>query len=180
MNRTRHILRDLRRDLVKNRWIYIMAIPVIAFYILFSYIPMAGVQIAFKDYNFGAGIWGSPWAGLKHFIAFFSLSHKRPTFAFTSESGHTLGSQSVYYSCYIPVAYRICTVAQRSEKQAIQAYHTDGELLAPLHFAGSYLRHYQGIYSEHRPRQLVAGNGGSSSRDNAAGSRPLPFHICCQ
>ena len=43
MNRTRHILRDLRRDLVKNRWIYIMAIPVIAFYILFSYIPMAGV-----------------------------------------------------------------------------------------------------------------------------------------
>lgn len=72
MNRTRHILRDLRRDLVKNRWIYIMAIPVIAFYILFSYIPMAGVQIAFKDYNFGAGIWGSPWAGLKHFIAFFS------------------------------------------------------------------------------------------------------------
>lgn len=59
MNRTRHILRDLRRDLVKNRWIYIMAIPVIAFYILFSYIPMAGVQIAFKDYNFGAGIWGS-------------------------------------------------------------------------------------------------------------------------
>ncbi len=72
MNRTRHILRDLRRDLVKNRWIYIMAIPVIAFYILFSYIPMAGVQIAFKDYNFGAGIWGSPWAGLEHFIAFFS------------------------------------------------------------------------------------------------------------
>ena len=90
MNRTRHILRDLRRDLVKNRWIYIMAIPVIAFYILFSYIPMAGVQIAFKDYNFGAGIWGSPWAGLKHFIAFFSLSHKRPTFAFTGESGYTL------------------------------------------------------------------------------------------
>lgn len=67
-------LADIKRDLVKNRWIYVMALPVIAYYIIFSYIPMAGVQIAFKNYNFGAGIWGSPWAkngGFQHFISFF-------------------------------------------------------------------------------------------------------------
>lgn len=61
----------LKKDLSQNKWIYLMAIPVIAFYILFSYIPMAGIQIAFKDFNMGAGIWGSPWVGLKHFISFF-------------------------------------------------------------------------------------------------------------
>lgn len=72
MKYERHLLRDLRRDLVKNRWIYIMAIPVIAFYIIFCYVPMAGIQIAFKDYNFGAGIWGSAWVGFKHFAAFFT------------------------------------------------------------------------------------------------------------
>lgn len=67
-------LADIKRDLIKNRWIYIMALPVIAYYIIFSYIPMAGVQIAFKNYNFGAGVWGSPWAkngGFQHFISFF-------------------------------------------------------------------------------------------------------------
>lgn len=72
MKRLRRTLHALRIDLVKNRWIYLMAIPVIVFYVMFCYIPMAGVQIAFKDYNFGAGIWGSPWAGIKHFISFFN------------------------------------------------------------------------------------------------------------
>lgn len=52
-----------------------MAVPVIAYYICFAYIPMSGIQIAFKNFNFGAGIWGSPWAGkggFEHFITFFS------------------------------------------------------------------------------------------------------------
>ena len=64
-------LKDIKKDLLKNKWIYVMAIPVLAFYICFSYIPMAGIQIAFKDFNFGAGIGGSPWVGLDHFISFF-------------------------------------------------------------------------------------------------------------
>lgn len=64
-------MRAVKKDLSQNKWIYLMAIPVIAFYILFSYIPMAGIQIAFKDFNMGAGIWGSPWVGLKHFVSFF-------------------------------------------------------------------------------------------------------------
>ncbi len=64
-------MRAVKKDLSQNKWIYLMALPVIAFYILFSYIPMAGIQIAFKDFNMGAGIWGSPWVGLKHFISFF-------------------------------------------------------------------------------------------------------------
>lgn len=74
MKKERITLRDIKRDLTKNRWIYIMAIPVIAYYIIFSYVPMAGVQIAFKNYNFGDGVWGSPWArdgGFQHFISFF-------------------------------------------------------------------------------------------------------------
>lgn len=64
-------LQTIKKDLIANKWIYLMAIPVLAFYICFSYIPMAGIQIAFKDFNFGDGIWGSPWVGLKHFTNFF-------------------------------------------------------------------------------------------------------------
>jgi len=49
-----------------------MVIPALILIFIFSYIPMYGVIIAFKDYNFFDGIWGSPWTGLKHFKMFFN------------------------------------------------------------------------------------------------------------
>jgi len=59
------------RDLKLNRYLYMMIVPVIAYYALFVYGPMYGLQIAFKDYSIGAGMWNSPWVGFKHFLAFF-------------------------------------------------------------------------------------------------------------
>ena len=43
-----------------------MALPVL-FYLMFCYYPMLGVQIAFREYNFIDGIWGSKWVGLEVF-----------------------------------------------------------------------------------------------------------------
>nr|WP_240763026.1 ABC transporter permease subunit [Paenibacillus thalictri] len=54
-----------------------MFLPVIAFYIVFKYIPMLGLVIAFKDYNFFDGIIGSEWVGLKHFSYLFANAHTR-------------------------------------------------------------------------------------------------------
>lgn len=62
----------LKRDLIKNRYIYIMLIPVITYFLVFHYVPMFGVQIAFKDFSIAKGILDSPWAGLKHFKTFFN------------------------------------------------------------------------------------------------------------
>ncbi|NOU91693.1 ABC transporter permease subunit [Paenibacillus sp. LMG 31456] len=45
----------------------LMFIPVAAYFLIFKYFPMAGLVIAFKNYNFADGIWGSPWVGLYHF-----------------------------------------------------------------------------------------------------------------
>ena len=64
-------LARLGRNIVKHKWTYLMMIPVLAYYIIFHYGPLYGVQIAFKDFNPGKGIWGSKWVGLKHFISFF-------------------------------------------------------------------------------------------------------------
>ncbi|MET3849355.1 ABC transporter permease subunit [Paenibacillus sp. OAE614] len=61
----------IKRDMIRNRYIYLILLPVIAYYIVFHYGPMYGLQIAFKDYGLADGIWGSPWVGFDHFKSFF-------------------------------------------------------------------------------------------------------------
>ncbi|MFC4779442.1 ABC transporter permease [Paenibacillus sp. GCM10023252] len=66
-----------RRESVLRRWLaqwdlQSMAIPSILFLILFSYVPMWGVLLAFKDYDLFRGFIDSPWAGMKYFNLFFS------------------------------------------------------------------------------------------------------------
>ncbi|TDF96148.1 ABC transporter permease [Paenibacillus piri] len=51
----------------KHKYLYVLLLPGLLWYFIFRYLPMYGVMIAFKDYNFSKGIWGSPWVGLKHF-----------------------------------------------------------------------------------------------------------------
>jgi putative aldouronate transport system permease protein len=59
--------------IIRNWQLYVMIAPAVILIFIFSYIPMAGAQIAFRDYNPIGGIWGSPWVGLKNFDWFFSL-----------------------------------------------------------------------------------------------------------
>lgn len=51
--------------------LWILALPALILLIMFAYIPMAGLVIVFKDYNFLLGIWKSPWVGFKNFEFFF-------------------------------------------------------------------------------------------------------------
>ena len=53
-------------------WLYVFVLPVVAYYIIFSYIPMGGIVIAFKRYNGVKTIWESKWVGLKYFKDFLS------------------------------------------------------------------------------------------------------------
>lgn len=61
--------------LIAMNWqIYVLLIPALVSLIWFRYLPMYGIQIAFKDYNIVKGIVGSPWVGLKHFEKLFRNS----------------------------------------------------------------------------------------------------------
>ncbi len=56
----------------RARWqLFLFLAPAVAIVLIFNYWPMYGAQIAFRDYQPRAGIWNSPWVGLKHFIKFF-------------------------------------------------------------------------------------------------------------
>ena len=69
--------RQLRR--VLSSWqLYVMLVPTLAYLFLFNYMPIYGVQIAFRDFRGSRGIWGSQWVGLKHFIRFINYPNFWP------------------------------------------------------------------------------------------------------
>ncbi|WP_135552645.1 ABC transporter permease [Paenibacillus cymbidii] len=59
------------KDFVLNKYLYLMMVPVVAYYVAFHYMPMYGALIAFKNYSPIKGVMGSEWAGVTHFSAFF-------------------------------------------------------------------------------------------------------------
>lgn len=60
-----------RNDFVKNRGRYLLLLPSLVFMIVFAYIPMVGIVIAFQNYDPVAGFFGSPWVGWDNFRFFF-------------------------------------------------------------------------------------------------------------
>lgn len=53
------------------RWLYVMLLPVLLYYIIFKYVPMYGITMAFKDYNVFKGVFESPWCGFDVFQKIF-------------------------------------------------------------------------------------------------------------
>lgn len=65
----------LIKAILRNWQLYVLITPVVLYFIIFSYWPMYGVQLAFKNFLAVKGIWGSPWVGFKHFERFFNSYH---------------------------------------------------------------------------------------------------------
>lgn len=62
----------LQREMWKQRELYLMILPALVALIVFSYIPMYGMLMAFQDVKLGNPIWQNEWVGLRHFIRFFN------------------------------------------------------------------------------------------------------------
>ncbi len=61
----------LWRRIKQQKYLLLMAVLPVVWLLIFCYYPIYGIIVAFKDYNFGLGILGSPWAGLKYFKELF-------------------------------------------------------------------------------------------------------------
>lgn len=59
------------KDLRKNKWKYLIILPVVVYFFLFAYKPMYGIIIAFKQFRPSLGIMDSPWVGFSQFTTFF-------------------------------------------------------------------------------------------------------------
>lgn len=60
------------RRLQKDKWLYFLLLPGLLYFLIFKYVPMWGVLLAFKNYQPYTGFWNSEWVGVEHFRLFFS------------------------------------------------------------------------------------------------------------
>ena len=67
------VLRKGARYTWRNRYLYLLLIPCVTYFIIFNYVPMYGLVLAFKDFKFSQGILGSPWVGWSNFAYLFQL-----------------------------------------------------------------------------------------------------------
>lgn len=66
---------SLLRHIFQHKYIYLLALLPVLYYLVFCYLPMYGIIIAFKEYMYNKGIMGSPWVGLEHFERMFRLPY---------------------------------------------------------------------------------------------------------
>ncbi|GIN70550.1 putative multiple-sugar transport system permease YteP [Bacillus sp. J14TS2] len=67
-------IRRFGRHMVRDRYLYLLALPGIIYFLMFKYLPMWGITIAFKDFSPFLGYADSPWVGWKHFARLFTHS----------------------------------------------------------------------------------------------------------
>ncbi|MBQ9196486.1 MAG: sugar ABC transporter permease [Clostridia bacterium] len=85
MEQTKSLRRRSVWTRIRQNWgLYLLMLPAIVIFICFTYLPMYGVIIAFKDFRPAQGIWGSQWAGFKYFERYFS------SYMFTNTIANTL------------------------------------------------------------------------------------------
>lgn len=99
-------------DMKRNYILYLMILPVVAYYIIFAYVPMYGVQLAFKDYIARKGIWGSPFVGLEHFKRFFDNYN----FALLIKNTIGISLYSLLVGFPIPIIFALMLNYLRHEK----------------------------------------------------------------
>ncbi|MDQ8734713.1 ABC transporter permease subunit [Paenibacillus sp. LHD-38] len=64
--------KKLWKNIMLHKYLYLMLLPCLVFFIIFAYIPMSGLILAFKEFKFNMGILGSPWVGFEYFERFFN------------------------------------------------------------------------------------------------------------
>ncbi|MBQ8649203.1 MAG: sugar ABC transporter permease [Clostridia bacterium] len=114
----------LKRNAKRRLWqrnlpLILLALPGFIYLILFNYLPMFGVVIAFKDYSYIKGILGSDWAGFKHFEFFF-----------TSNDAVVVIRNSILYQLWFHIIGTVCSIIVAlllyniNSRRALKVYQT--------------------------------------------------------
>jgi len=118
----------------KDRWIYLIMLPGIAFFILFRYVPIYGIQLAFKRFDVAAGITASPWIGFENFKRLFIDQE----FFFALRNTIIISYMQLVFFFPFPIILAILLneVMQRRVKRVLQTVYTFPHFLSWVIVAG--------------------------------------------
>lgn len=120
---------------LKNDWLlYLLLVPVLAWYLIFCYAPMGGLVLAFKDYSFKLGIWDSPWVGLGNFTKMFSDRYFLRGLKNTLIFG--IGGILISMPCEIALALMLNELRLRGMKKFVQTTVTFPHFISWVVLAG--------------------------------------------
>jgi len=99
--------------LLRNWQLWVMVLPALAYIIIFNYIPIYGIQLAFRDFKYNAGSFGGDWAGLKYFNQYFSS----PMFWPTLRNTFMIAFSSIVFGFPMPIILALVINQIRNQKR---------------------------------------------------------------
>jgi len=103
MNDNNQLWYKIKKDFIRNRTVYLLFLPVLAYYIIFNYIPLFGLTLAFKDYTPSKGIFNSPWIGFDNFRRFFNSIY----FGRTVRNTITISLMEIIFGFPAPIIFAL-------------------------------------------------------------------------
>jgi putative aldouronate transport system permease protein len=103
----------------KEKYLYLLALPGLLYFLIFKYLPMAGIVIAFQNYSPFLGFANSEWVGLQHFVKFFS--HPDFLLLFRNTMGISLMNLIFFFPLPIVIALMLNELRNEAYKRTIQS-----------------------------------------------------------
>ncbi len=140
------------------RLLYLMILPFIIWYMLFCYVPMAGLYLSFEDFSYRGGIWGSKWVGMNNFRAI--LTDKEFLRAFRNTLVFSMGKLALQFPAAIVLALALNEVQRPRLKKTYQTVLTFPHFISWVVMAGIL-------------KNMFAGNGVINQVLTVAGLQPV-------
>ena len=120
---------------IKNSWmLYLLVLPVVIWFVMFCYVPMTGIVLAFKEFTYGGGIFDSPWVGMEHFVDMFS--DKEFLRAFGNTLIFSAGKLVLQFPAAIMLAIILNEISRPRVKQLFQIVFTFPHFISWVVLAG--------------------------------------------
>jgi len=140
--------KNLMHEIKKHKYLIILLVPALIWYIIFCYVPMYGNIMAFKQYNFRLGIFGSPWVGFQKFERAFS----DPGFWLVFKNQIVISLMMLLITFPLPIIFSFMLNELRGNKlkRFFQTAYTFPHFLSWIVVAGIFFNilSYDGIYNQ--------------------------------
>lgn len=157
----------------RSRPLYLLMLPSIIIFALFTYYPMYGIVIAFKNFTPAEGIMGSSWAGLKYFKQYFNSYQ----FGLTIKNTIIISLYTIAVTFPLPVIHG--TAGNQMKAQKFKKFFQVSTYLPALHLHRCYGRNADPVsFSKYRYYRKAGRTAWIQAPESDGKCKSIPAHLC--